>query len=278
MQEHSLIEDRLFLDFFGRQENIRYLEYMLEVLLDLDENTLHGKLTFESTLERENIESKTNRCDIVYETDDVIYNLEAYTTLDGKAFAKSTAYMITLSNNKLVKQEKYHPKKQLIQINIARHVSEEMEKVCEQCLTLKPLNKYVSMMIIRLDCLEKVDYNRNRSKDYIRLLRFLKAETQEEREEIAKGNGVMESMCIDIPSRMDTELDPAFFDHDAWERKMNYERGEEAGEKRGITIGEERAENNLIQKMIAKGKSDEEIADTMEIDIKRIQELRAAMC
>ena len=266
MQEHSLIEDRLFLDFFGRQENIRYLEYMLEVLLDLEEHSLHGKLTFESTLERENIESKTNRCDIVYETDDVIYNLEAYTTLDGRAFAKSTAYMITLSNNKLVKQERYHPKKQLIQINIARHVSEEMESTCEQCLTLKPLNKYVSMMIIRLDCLEKVDYNRTRSEDYIRLLKFLKAETQEEREKISKGNGVLENMCIDIPSRMDTELDPAFFDHDAWERKMNYERGEEAGE------------DKLIQKMISKGKSDEEIADTTEIDIKRIQELRASMC
>ena len=253
MKEHSLTEDRLFLDFFGRQENIRYLEYILEVLLDLNENSLHGKLTFERTLERENIESKTNRCDIVYETDEILYNIEMYNLLDEKAFQKSTAYVITLSNNKLVKQEKYHPKKKLIQINIARHVSEEMESTCEQCLTITPLNKYVSMMIIRLDCLEKVDYNRTRSEDYIRLLKFL---------------------CIDIPSRLDTELDPAFFDHDAWERKMNYERGEEAGEKRGITIGED----SLIQKMISKGKSDEEIADTTEIDIKRIQELRASMC
>ena len=270
MKEHSLTEDRLFLDFFGRQENIRYLEYILEVLLDLTENSLHGKLTFERTLERENIESKTNRCDIVYETDEILYNLEMYSELDEKAFQKSTAYVITLSNNKLVKQEKYHPKKKLIQINVARHVSEEMESTCEQCLTITPLNKYVSMMIIRLDCLEKVDYNRTRSEDYIRLLKFLKAETQKEREKISKGNGVLENMCIDIPSRLDTELDPAFFDHDAWERKMNYERGEEAGEKRG--------ENKLIQKMISKGKSDEEIADTTEIDIKRIQELRAAIC
>ena len=145
---------------------------MLEVLLYLYENTLHGKLTFESTLERENIESKTNRCDIVYETEEILYNLEMYSLLDEKAFSKSTAYVITLSNNKLVKQERYHPKKQLIQINIARHVSEEMESTCEQCLTLKPLNKYVNMIIIRLDCLEKVDYNRNRSNDYIRLLNF----------------------------------------------------------------------------------------------------------
>ncbi len=68
-------------------------------------------------------------------------------------------------------------------------------------------------------------------------------------------------MCIDIPSKMDTELDPAFFNFDEWDRKMNFERGEDA----------------IIQKMIAKGKSDKEIADTTEIDIKRIQELRAAM-
>ena len=281
MEEHSLTEDRLFTDFFGRQENKRYLEYMLEVLLDLEGNSLHGKLTFESTLERENIESKTNRCDIVYETEEILYNLEMYSLLDEKAFSKSTAYVITLSNNKLVKQERYHPKKQLIQINIARHVSEEMESTCEQCLTLKPLNKYVNMIIIRLDCLEKVDYNRNRSEDYIRLLRFLKAETQEEREKISKGNGVLESMCIDIPSRIDTELDPAFFNFDAWDKFINDARREEVvkegiaiGEERGITLGEDK----LIQKMIAKGKSDEEIADTTEIDLKRIQELRAAMC
>ena len=277
MEEHSLTEDRLFTDFFGRQENKRYLEYMLEVLLDLEGNSLHGKLTFESTLERENIKSKTNRCDIVYETEEILYNLEMYSLLDEKAFSKSTAYVITLSNNKLVKQERYHPKKQLIQINIARHVSEEMESTCEQCLTLKPLNKYVNMIIIRLDCLEKVDYNRNRSEDYIRLLKFLKAETQEEREKISKGNGVLESMCIDIPSRIDTELDPAFFNFDAWDKFINDARREEVV-KEGIAIGEERAEDKLIQKMISKGKSDEEIADTTEIDIKRIQELRASMC
>ena len=110
------------------------------------------------------------------------------------------------------------------------------------------------MMAIRLDYLKKVDYNGSRSEDYIRLLK------------ISKGNGVLESMCIDIPSKMDTELDPAFFNFDAWEQKMNFERGEEAGE------------NKLIQKMISKGISDEEIADTTEIDIKRIQELRASMC
>ena len=278
MKEHTLTEDRLFLDFFGRQENKMYVEYMLEVLLDLEENSLHGKLTFESTLERENIESKTNRCDIVYETDDVLYNIEMYNLLDEKAFRKSTAYVITLSNNKLVKQEQYHPKKQLIQINIARHVSEEMESTCEQCLTLTPLNKYVSVIIIRLDCLEKVDYNRNRSEDYIRLLKFLKAETQEEREEISKGNGVLESMCIDIPSRMDTELDPKFFDHDAWDKLINDARLEEAGEKRGIAIGENNEKEATVERMIQKGLPDELISDISMMDISRIQELRASMC
>ncbi len=270
MEEHTLTEDRLFLDFFGRQENKMYVEYMLEVLLDLEENSLHGKLTFESTLERDNIESKTNRCDIVYETDDVLYNIEMYNLLDEKAFRKSTAYVITLSNNKLVKQEQYHPKKQLIQINIARHVSEEMESTCEQSLTLKPLNKYVSMIIIRLDCLEKVDYNRNRSDDYIRLLKFLKAETQKEREKISKGNEVLTNMCIDIPSRMDTELDPKFFDHDAWDKLINDARLEEAGEKR-----EKQA---IVERMIQKGLPDELISDISMMDISRIQELRASMC
>ncbi len=277
MEEHSLTEDRLFTDFFGRQENKRYLEYMLEVLLDLEENSLHGKLTFESTLERENIESKTNRCDIVYETEEILYNLEMYSLLDEKAFSKSTAYVITLSNNKLVKQERYHPKKKLIQINIARHVSEEMESTCEQCLTLKPLNKYVNMIIIRLDCLEKVDYNGNRSEDYIRLLKFLKAETQEEREKISKGNGVLESMCIDIPSRIDTELDPAFFNFDAWDKFINDARREEVV-KEGIAIGENNEKQATVERMIQKGLPDELISDISQIDISRIQELRASMC
>ena len=133
------------------------------------------------------------------------------------------------------------------------------------------------MIIIRLDCLEKVDYNRNRSEDYIRLLKFLKAETQEEREKISKGNGVLESMCIDIPSRIDTELDPAFFNFDAWDKFINDARREEVV-KEGIAIGENNEKQATVERMIQKGLPDELISDISQIDISRIQELRASMC
>ena len=59
------------------------------------------------------------------------------------------------------------------------------------------------------------------------------------------------------------------FDHDAWNQKIAFWKGEKSGEERG--------ENKLIQKMIAKGKSDEDIANTTEIDIARIRKLRESM-
>ena len=116
------------------------------------------------------------------------------------------------------------------------------------------------------DMLDKVDYNHGeRTKDYVTFLKYLKAENKEERISFEKKGRIYQKMNEKILSIIRAELNPNDFDHDSWCEKF--------AEKRGIAIGE----NKLIQKMISKGKSDEDIANTTEIDIQRIRELRASM-
>ena len=237
-KDFSLLNDRLFLDVFGRKENIRFIEYFLECFFGYEEGSLKGKgiLTFETTEERENVESKTNRCDILYETENQIINLELYQVMDEYAFWKSFIYLICIANNRLGKQEKYKEKEKFIQINLVGKMNEKVSNVFEQCLTILPLTKYFEIHIIRLDLIGKVGYNRNRNKEYEEFLRYLKA-SPKERKAYEKRKGVYKEMNKEIERRLSAGLRREDFDHDMWEKRRGIGKGEKIGKSEGISIG-----------------------------------------
>ncbi len=281
----KLMNDKLFMTFFGDPENIFAIEYFLECYRNLRKGSLKGKihLAFEKTLQRKNIKSKTNRCDIVIVEKDMVTNIEAYTQFGKNEMYKSGVYVCNLGDFFLSKMKKYKTIKKIVQINIVEKLSDAiLEKQCESALTVFPLTEMLEIVIIRLDMLDKVDYNHGeRTKDYVTFLKYLKAENEEERISFEKKGRIYKKMNEKILNIIRDGLNPNDFDHDAWCEELAYRNGERKGEKRGITIGEERGitkgEDSLIQKMISKGKTDEDIANTTEIDIARIRKLRESM-
>ena len=281
----KLMNDKLFMTFFGDPENIFAIEYFLECYRNLKKGSLKGKLhlAFEKTLQRKNIKSKTNRCDIVIVEKNMVTNIEAYTQFGKDEMFKSGVYVCNLGDFFLSKMKKYKTIKKIVQINIVEKLSDAiLEKQCESALTVFPLTEMLEIVIIRLDMLDKVDYNHGeRTKDYVTFLKYLKAQDEEERISFEKKGRIYQKMNEKILSIIRAELNPNDFDHDSWCEKFAEKRGIAIGEKRGIAIGEkrgeERGENKLIQKMISKGKSDEDIANTTEIDIARIRKLRESM-
>ncbi len=283
--DKSLMDDTTFINFFGKPENIYAMEYFLECYLNLKEGSLKDKfqLLFEETLEKENNESKTNRVDILLMEPKIITNVEAYRNFGMFEMIKSTYYIFNLCYLYLVKKKKYKKVQKIRQINIVENLNDSiLEKKCESALTVFPLNEMLEVVIIRLDMLDKVDYNHGeRTKDYVTFLKYLKAKNSEERATFESEGSIYKKMNEEIAKLIRSCVNREDFDHDAWNQKIAFwkgeKSGEERGEQRGITIGEERGENKLIQKMISKGKSDEDIANTTEIDIARIRKLRESM-
>ena len=299
--DKSLMDDTTFINFFSKPENIYAMEYFLECYLNLEEGSLkdHFQLLFEETLEKENNESKTNRVDILLMEPEIITNVEAYRNFGMTEMVKSAYYIFNLCYLYLVKKKEYQEVQKIRQINIVENLkSSILEQKCESALTVFPLTEMMEIVIIRLDLLDKVDYNHGeRTKDYVTFLKYLKAKNSEERAAFESEGSIYKKMNEEIAKLIRSCVERKDFDHDAWNEKLAFwdgkargiksgekhgiaigkERGIAIGEERGIAIGEERGENKLIQKMISKGKSDEDIANTTEIDIKRIRELRASM-
>ena len=287
--DKSLMDDTTFINFFGKPENIYAMEYFLECYLNLEEGSLKDQfqLLFEETLEKENNKSKTNRVDILLMEPKIITNVEAYRSFGIFEMIKSAYYIFNLCYLYLVKKKKYQEVQKIRQINIVENLKDSiLEQKCESVLTVFPLTEMLEIVIIRLDLLDKVDYNHGeRTKDYVTFLKYLKAKNSEERISFESEGSIYKKMNEEIAKLIRSCVDRKDFDHDAWNERLAFwngeangiKRGEKHGVQRGIAIGEERGENNLIKKMISKGKSDEDIANTTEIDIKRIQELRASM-
>ena len=277
----KLMNDKLFMTLFGNPENIYAIEYFLECYRNLKKGSLKGKLhlTFEKTLQRKNIKSKTNRCDIVIVEKDVVTNIEAYTQLGKDEMYKSGVYVCNLGDYFLSKMKKYKTIQKIVQINIVEKLSDAiLEKQCESALTVFPLTEMLEVVIIRLDMLDKVDYNHGeRTKDYVTFLKYLKAQDEEERISFEKKGRIYKKMNEKIMSIIRAGLNSNDFDHDVWCEELAYRKGERNGEKRGEKRGIAIGEDSLIQKMISKGKTDEDIANTTEIDIARIRKLRESM-
>ena len=184
--KNSLMFDKLFINLFGNPKNIYAMEYFLECYRNLKAGSLKGKLNlaFESTLLRKNLESKTNRCDIVIVEEDVVTNIEAYRQFGKEELEKSGNYVFNLGDTFLSKMKKYKKIKKIVQINIVEKLNDSiLKKQCENALTVFPLTEMLEIIIIRLDLIDKVDYNHGeRTKDYVTFLKYLKARNQKERE------------------------------------------------------------------------------------------------
>ena len=92
--------------------NRDFLEYLLELFLDLQKKSLHNKLDvkYESIIKPKRYNEKMTRVDLLVEYDDTIVNIEMYRKLNNESITKSNHYIMKTFSN-IDQSERYRNSK-----------------------------------------------------------------------------------------------------------------------------------------------------------------------
>ena len=123
----SLNGDLVFKEIFGTQKNVRFTEYLLELLKGYEKHSLKGKVTVlnEVFLEKTKLNDKGMTSDVLARTEDEVIDLEMYTTFENDDFEKSLTYLTRIYGTRLEIGEKYRNQPKVTQYNfcVSSHVS-----------------------------------------------------------------------------------------------------------------------------------------------------------
>ncbi len=219
-----LTNDLLFKETFGR--NINFLEYLLEVYYNYPFGFLKDKLevSYESILDKSKYHDKGFRSDLkVIINNEIICDIEMFTKFDYNSLEKSKSYVMRIYSTQLKIGEDYNQIKKVTQINFIDNISNALKVTIDENLTQtfyfgnELLSKDISMDLVKLDLARNIDYNLDDK--FIRLLKFISAKTEEERETFAKGDEILMEMNKWINDYMTDDDWWRTFNDDYWKRR-----------------------------------------------------------
>ena len=195
----SLNGDLVFKEIFGTQKNVRFTEYLLELLKGYEKHSLKGKVTVlnEVFLDKTKLNDKGITSDVLARTEDEVIDLEMYTTFENDDFEKSLTYLTRIYGTRLEIGEKYQNQPKVTQYNfcMSSHVSGinefETDFLFMDRKTTNIISDKIEGYIYRLDKLDDVVYDDARKEELRRIMKMMYAKTKEERLEIAKGSEIL---------------------------------------------------------------------------------------
>ena len=180
----DLMEDYWVKNILGNEEYTRPLEIITENVLRLPKGILENQITIKSheyPIKKATYKEKNIRADVfAFLGKDVILNLEAYKTFNEENLRKSNVYLCRGYSSQLKKSMPYRKMKKFIQINLVDHVKKGVlqDKLVQRYFLEEqgyPLTDDIQIYYIRLDLLDKLNYNEGISdEEFLDILRYLK--------------------------------------------------------------------------------------------------------
>ena len=246
-----LTNDILFKDAYSRKENIKYLEDLLECYYGYPRGYFKDKLKVsrELTLDKTRFDDKNIRGDLVVEIDNKLkLNIEMYSDFNEKAKKKSKYYALRIYSTQLDSGMDYNEIGKVTQINFIDNVRLEISEEIKSTLFLD--HEDINIEFVRLDIARKINYTGVR---FIKYLKFLGAQTKEERDKYALGDEILSEFnsWLDWYSNTDT-LDNAFND-EYWRKQIYHEDGRLDGiEEKANEIAKSMLKDNMSLDIISK--------------------------
>ena len=194
----TLMNDLLFKETFANPDNRRQLEFLLEQILEYPKGYLHNKLEveYESPLEKNYLNQKSVRGDIIVEFEDSTINIETYTVFDHHAVDKSLYYIMRIEANKLEVGEHYYELGKTIQINFVENSQLDLgEEIIENFYITSEHNPNIKLgkdrfcvKVLQIDKARELGYTENALE---RWLKFIATTDEKERKRIAKGDELL---------------------------------------------------------------------------------------
>ena len=180
---------------------------------------------------------------------DIILNLEAYKTFNEENLRKSNVYLCRGYSSQLKKSMPYRKMKKFIQINLVDHVKRGVlqDKLVQRYFLEEqgyPLTDDIQIYYIRLDLLDKLNYNVGISdEEFLDILRYLKAKGEDERQKLKeKWRTIM---------TMDEYMNALLSDEVMNEERSMFKKARDYGREEGIDVGK-KEERILIAKELLK--------------------------
>ncbi len=249
----SLHGDLVFKEIFGTQKNVRFTEYLLELLKGYERGFLRGKVTVlnEVFLEKTKLKDKGITSDVLAKIGDEVINLEMYMSFEEDDLEKSLVYLTRIYGTRLEIGEKYQKQPKVTQYNFCEscHVSKIPEFETDFLFIDRKTNNIISDnlegYIYRLDKLKSVAYDDTRKEELLKIMKMIYSNDSEERFKIAKGSEMLMDMAEVMKEFVNDEAVLKF--------------------KSLVGKNEEIARRNGMREGIQKGKKEERVTRSMEI-------------
>lgn len=273
----DLMEDFWIKNILGNDEYTKPLEVITENVLRLPKGILKNQIVIkgqEYPFKKATYKEKDVRADIyAFLGEDIILNLEAYKTFDKEKLRKSNVYLCRGYSSQLKKSMPYRKMKKFVQINLVDHVRSGVleDKVIQRYFLEDqgyPLTDDIQIYYIRLDLLDKLNYNVGISdEEFLDILRYLKARSETERKLYAERWVTIMTMEEYMEALLNDEVMNEERGMFKKAREYGIEEGIDIGKSQGISIGESRGIN------IGKTEERAEIAKELlklEVPLKKI--------
>ena len=265
----KLLSDTMFKYLFGYDKNIKFTEYLLECLFNLEIGSLKGKVIINNSLILNKDYYKEHGLEIDvrltikdFDGIDILVNLEPYTSYTIRSILKSFAYLAKLYVNQFETGDDFTNAKILYQFNLIlgrekedNHFSMMSQK--EKKELFEKLDKMISDKLNRKHIFEYLELYLSDKKDYEeygekakRLFAFLGTDSLNEAEELVKGDAVLLDMVKKAKNFVDTN-DFSWIDENY--RKSLLKEQEEAAISKGKSLGLAEGKSLGIVEGIAKG-------------------------
>ncbi|HJB94998.1 MAG TPA: Rpn family recombination-promoting nuclease/putative transposase [Candidatus Mediterraneibacter intestinigallinarum] len=274
--------------FKGLMNNPKVRKGFIAALLKKDPETIRETVLLPTVLGQEYQDDKLGILDVrVLMEDKTQIDMEMQVAYFDYWDARVLFYLSKIFAGQLKKGEPYENLKKCIHVSILDFIHFEKDTKCYRTICFcdeKTGKKYTDLMEMQVLELKKLPPDIRSGDDLIKWMKFFGGKSRKEFAAMAKTDSYIEEAYKELEKLSADER--AKLEYEARERairdynsqmssalRRGEQKGMERGLKRGIQQGEHAALKHVIEKMTKKGKSREEIAELLDLDLSEITAL-----
>ena len=192
-----IITDGVFKYLFGYAKNIKFTEYLLERLLNLEVGSLKNRIVIKTglKLDKQGLYKHGFETDIIAVLDEkYVFNLEAYTSFTEYGVFKSFSYLNTMFTNQFELGDDLTKSKKFIQYNIIKESKYKTKDYGMISRDSDRLELFEDKRIFLFKIINLSEDNSMYSKESQRLFKFLGSNNMDEAKKNSEGDEILMEM------------------------------------------------------------------------------------
>ena len=269
-------------------KNPKVRKGFVAAILGKEPETVRRTTVIETELRKESEDDKLGILDVLVELEDGgRMNMEMQVPYFEYWANRVLFYVSKIYTGQIKKGDDYEKLQKCIHVSILDFIHFPQDQRCYRKITFCDVEtgeQYTDLMELHVLELKKLPPEDQNEEGVIRWMRFLGGKSRKEFEDMAEKDEYireayedLKKLSLDEQKRLEYEVrQKAIRDYNSQMKsaeRRGEKRGIELGEKRGIEIGTQSTLKRLVRANAESGKSLEEIAEFLELDLSEVQRL-----